>query len=66
MNHEQKLQLKSAFTSRTRQAAMQRGLKNAAIAAGAHPANFKEGVLKRNLIPHSGADPDNFGGGMKF
>ena len=37
------------------------------VESGAHPAYFKGGeVLKKNSIPHSGADPENFGGGMKF
>ena len=33
---------------------------------GAHPAYFKGGVLKKNSIPHLGADPENFGGGDKI
>ena len=35
---------------------------------GAHPENFKGGGgYKKKSIPHSGADPKNFGGeGMKF
>ena len=30
---------------------------------GVHPARFKGGGSKKNLISHSGADPENFGGG---
>ena len=34
--------------------------------AGEHPENLKGGVLKKNSISHSGADPENFGGGDKI
>ena len=40
--------------------------KNSQERTGAHPAYFKWGegsFEKKNSIPHSGVDPENFGGG---
>ena len=36
------------------------------LAPGTHPANFKGGGSKKFSNPHSGVDPENFGGGGKI